>query len=50
VSDKDSRKKQDPRDNRDEKQSRFNGDYDLYDWSGKQVDSGADVRRKGSDR
>ena len=25
-------------------------DYDLYDWSGKKTDSGADVRRKGSDR
>lgn len=25
-------------------------DYDLYDWSGKQVDKGSDVRRRGSDR
>jgi hypothetical protein len=25
-------------------------DYDSYDWSGKQVDKGSDVRRKGGDR
>jgi hypothetical protein len=25
-------------------------DYDSYDWSGKQVDKGVDVRKKGSDR
>ena len=25
-------------------------DYDTYDWSGKQVDKGSEVRRKGSDR
>jgi hypothetical protein len=25
-------------------------DYDNYDWSGKQVDKGSEVRRKGSDR
>ena len=35
---------------RDERQSWFYNDYDLYDWSGKQTDNGAEVRRKGSDR
>jgi hypothetical protein len=25
-------------------------DYDMYDWSGKQVDDHKEVRRKGSDR
>jgi hypothetical protein len=48
--DDEDRKETPAQDRTKEALSRFNNDYDLYDWSGKQVDRGADVRKKGSDR
>ncbi len=44
----DSKKKKEPKTT--EIVGKVYKDYDLYDWSGKQVDQGAEVRRKGSDR
>jgi hypothetical protein len=47
---KDERKKTPAEERASARSNRFNNDYDLYDWSGKRVDSGAEVRKKGSDR